>query len=73
MRVRDLKGGAMFLFARIKGYLSRKAKTASPACRKIPSGILPEGKAKSPVKYLENLLLSRFFYFRGSRQTALPA
>ena len=44
---RDLKGGAMFLFARIKGYLSRKAKTASPACRKIPSGILPEGKATS--------------------------
>jgi len=25
--------------------VARKAKTASPACRKIPSGILPEGKS----------------------------
>ena len=33
----------MFLFAREKRTTARKAKTASPACRKIPSGILPEG------------------------------
>jgi len=41
----ELKGGAMFLFEseRRRGE-ARKAKTASPACRKNPSGFLPEGK-----------------------------
>ena len=58
MRVRDLKGGAMFLFARVKGVPFAQGKNREPgakahscACRKIPSGILPEGKEPSPVKY----------------------
>ena len=38
--VRDLKGAAMYEFCR-----QAKANTASSACRKIPSGILPEGKS----------------------------
>ena len=48
MRRQDSKGAAMFLFER---QCPRKAKTASPACRKIPSGILPEG----------NPVLGKFF------------
>jgi len=41
----DLKGAAMFLFECEPHGRTRKAKTASPACRKIPSGILPEGES----------------------------
>ena len=87
MRVRDLKGGAMFLFARVKGAPFAQGKNREPgakahscACRKIPSGILPEGKEPSPVPFwmravfykaalffVRNLLLSRFFLFPGKR------
>ena len=42
---RDSKGGAMFLFARVKVTSARKAKTASPACRPFVSAKGPEGVA----------------------------
>ena len=40
---RQLKGAAMYEFA--CELVSRKASTASPACRKTPSGVLPEGES----------------------------
>ena len=59
----------MFLFARVKGVPFAQGKNREPgakahscACRKIPSGILPEGKA-TPGKIFRNLLLSRFFCY----------
>ena len=42
---RDSKGGAMFLFARVKVTSARKAKTASPDCRPFASAKGPEGVA----------------------------
>lgn len=56
----DLKGAAMFLFVRLSCSSAHKAKTASPACRKISSEILPEGKSCT-AHHLKHLLLEVFF------------
>ena len=70
----DLKGAAMFLFVRLSCSSAHKAKTASPACRKISSEILPEGKSCT-AHHLKHLLLEVFFIplLAVSKQTALFA
>ena len=70
----DLKGAAMFLFVRLSCSSAHKAKTASPACRKISSEILPEGKSCT-AHHLKHLLREVFFIplLAVSKQTALFA
>ena len=62
MRVRDLKGRAMFLFARMKGNLSRKAKTASPVRKRTPA---PAGKFRQEF-YRKAMALSRYHLTRAA-------
>ena len=61
---RDSKGAALYEFA--CELASRKASTASPACRKNPSGILPEGEVRrSDFPKIKNHLLVVFLLNGG--------